>query len=48
MKLLEEIADSLETPALAAVFRPGLLDGHLVWLGQRMNEDEQRRFQLLG
>ncbi|MEU6772543.1 SMI1/KNR4 family protein [Streptomyces sp. NPDC046759] len=46
--LLEEIADSLETPGLATEFRPGLLDGRLVWLGQRMNEDEQRRFQPLG
>ncbi|MFE0512641.1 SMI1/KNR4 family protein [Streptomyces sp. NPDC058964] len=44
---LEEIADSLETPALATGGTPGLLDGRLVWLDSSLDEDEQRRWRPL-
>jgi hypothetical protein len=42
---LEEIADSLETPALATEGTPGLLDGRLVWLDESLTEDERRRWR---
>ncbi|MDN3259194.1 SMI1/KNR4 family protein [Streptomyces sp. CSDS2] len=41
---LEEIADSLETPALATEGTAGLLDGRLVWLDESLTEDERRRW----
>ncbi|MFD0392861.1 hypothetical protein ACFQ3Z_09525 [Streptomyces nogalater] len=39
---LEEIADSLENPALATEGTPGLLDGLLVWLDGSLDEAARR------